>query len=94
MTLTTLEADALRVVTELAGRGEPPALITLAAELDVTLDEAVDVAVALREARHVYTDGMWWYPHTAVDLLPDEVFVGFFEDMKLVEEFDGGTLAP
>ncbi len=87
MTLTNLETDALRVVTELAERGEPPALITLAVELDVTLDEALDVVIALRGDRRVYTDGMWWYPRTKMDLLPDDVFVGFFEDLKLVEEF-------
>ncbi len=91
MTLTELQTDALRVITELADRGEPPALITLAVELDVTLDEALDVVIALRGDRCVYTDGMWWYPHAEVDLLPDTVFVGFFEDLKLVEEFDQCT---
>ncbi len=85
MTLTNLETDALRVITELArDHNRAPATVEVAHELDVPYDEAQGVLFALREARHVDTDGTFWRPRTGVDLLPDEVFVGFFEDLKLV----------
>ncbi len=92
--LTNLETDALRVITELARDwNRAPATVEVAHELDVSYDEAQRVLLDLRETRHVDTDGTWWYPRKKVDLLPDDVFVGFFEDLKLVEEVHACVLS-
>jgi Mn-dependent DtxR family transcriptional regulator len=86
--LTDLQRDALRVITELSDMGSPPTAVRIADELDVYYSEACRVTEELRRGGHVKTDEIWWYPLTRVELLPDDTFVGFFEDVNLVREFE------
>jgi hypothetical protein len=60
MTLTTLQADALYVITELVDRGDRPVTATIAAELDVTYDEADELMIELVTARLIDTDGFFF----------------------------------